>query len=233
MVLRTLLVWVIGVPVTIVLFFAILVSAPIWKADAVHSIARLWCRIILILGGVKVIVKGKQNIPRDETVVFISNHQGAFDIPALQAVIPLSFRWVAKKSLFNIPFFGWSMTFAGYVSIERENAQSAGRSLVAAIKKIKSGTSVVIFPEGTRSDTGVLLPFKRGGVTLASKSGVRAIPIAITGTKGIMKRGSLKIHPATIRITFGAPIETKGVDEEQLRNYIRNAIAELLEKETT
>ncbi len=140
MFLRTLFVWAVGLPVTLVLFLAVLLSLVIdRKGGYIHGIGSLWLRIILKLSGVKVTVKGVENIPKAGPVVFLSNHQGAFDIPALQGYIPKRFKWVAKRSLFNIPVVGWSMSLAGYIAIERESAGSAYKSIEAAAGEIKKG----------------------------------------------------------------------------------------------
>lgn len=226
---RTLLVWLLGVPVTIFLFMFVLLSLLIDReGKMVHSIGALWCRAILALSGVKVEIKGAENIPKDRPVIFLSNHQGAFDIPALQGFLDYQFRWVAKKSLFKIPIFGWSMSLAGYIGIERESAGAAYKSIEEAASKIKGGTSVLIFPEGTRSKTAELLPFKRGGFLLAVKSGVPIIPVGIKGTSEIMRKGGALIKPSDVTISIGEPIKTEGADEKELRTETRAVIERLL-----
>lgn len=227
MLIRTLFVWLVGLPVTIFLFFVVLFSLIFNRSgNAIHSIGRLWSRILLFLSGVTVDIKGADNLLKDKPQILASNHQGAFDILALQAFIPIQFRWVAKKSLFKIPIIGWSMSFAGYIGIERERASSAYKSIEAAADKVKGGTSVLIFPEGTRSATGELLPFKRGSFLLAVKSGVPVIPISIQGTKDIMKRDSILINPSQISVVIGKPISTVGVAEKVLMDEVRKAIEE-------
>lgn len=223
------MVWLLGVPVTIFLFMFVLLSLLIDReGKMVHSIGALWCRAILALSGVKVNIKGAENIPKDRPVIFLSNHQGAFDIPALQGFLNSQFRWVAKKSLFKIPIFGWSMSLAGYIGIERESAGSAYKSIEEAASRIKGGTSVLIFPEGTRSKTAELLPFKRGGFLLAVKSGVPIIPVGIKGTNAIMRKGGALIKPSDVTISIGEPIKTEGADEKELRTETRAVIERLL-----
>src|SRR3990172_2779248 len=222
---RTLLVWIIGLPVTIILFIFVILSLTFDRSgNAIHSIGRLWSRILLFLIGVTVEIKGTENLLQDGPQILASNHQGAFDILALQAFIPMQFRWVAKKSLFKIPIVGWSMSLAGYIGIERERASSAYKSIEAAAERIKNGTSVLIFPEGTRSNTGKLLPFKRGGFLLAVKSGAPVVPLSIQGSTGIMRRGSLLIRPGKIKIAIGRPIHTAVADEKALMAGVRQAI---------
>lgn len=230
MFLRTIITWVVGLPITIFLFIVVLVSLLIGRGPSgVHKIAVMWCRIILVLSGVRVHVTGVERVPRDRTVIFLSNHSGAYDIPALQVYLPIEFRWVSKKSLFNIPLVGWAMTFAGYIGIERDNAQEAYRTMEEAAEKIKSGISVLVFPEGTRNATDApLLPLKRGAFMLAVKSGAEVVPVAIKGTRDIMKRGSLLIHPGQIDIAFGYPMPTTDGAEKTLRTRTKSAIEEML-----
>lgn len=227
MIIRTLFVWVVGLPATIFLFIVVLLSLIFDRSgNSVHSIGSLWSRTLLFLSGVTVEVKGAEHIIGDKPQIFAANHQGAFDILALQAFLPIQFRWVAKKSLFKIPIVGWSMSLAGYVGIERERPGSAYKSIEAAAEKVKNGTSVLIFPEGTRSADGRLLPFKKGGFLLAIKSGAPIIPISIQGTKDIMKKESILINPGRIKIVVGRPILTIGVEEKVLMESVRKAIEE-------
>ncbi|MEK7802854.1 MAG: lysophospholipid acyltransferase family protein [Deltaproteobacteria bacterium] len=225
MLIRTLFVWLIGLPVTIFLFILVIISLIFDRSGkAIHSIGRLWSRILLFLSGVTVEVKGLENILAGKPQIFASNHQGAFDILALQAFIPIQFRWVAKRSLFKIPIIGWSISRAGYVSMDRERAGSDYRSIETAAENVRNGICVLIFPEGTRSATGELLPFKRGGFLLAIKSGAPVVPLSIQGSTGIMRRGSLLIRPGKIKIAIGRPIQTAGADEKALMAGVRQAI---------
>lgn len=226
---RTLLVWVLGLPATIIGFAIVLLSLIVdRKGNLVHSIGRTWSRLILFLSGVEVAVTGLENIPRGRPIVILSNHQGAFDIPVLQGFIPLQFRWVAKRSLFKIPLIGWAMSLAGYVAIDRENAASAYKSMEDAAGLIKRGTSVLIFPEGTRSVTGELLPFKKGAFVIAEKSGMDIVPVGIKGTRDIMKKGSLLIRPDRVTLSIGKAFSVKGFDANELRRISREEIEKLI-----
>jgi 1-acyl-sn-glycerol-3-phosphate acyltransferase len=229
MLFRTIVVWVAGLPITIVLFVLVLLSLLVDRSGRlVHSIGAFWCRIILALSGVRVSITGVQNLPNDRPVVILSNHQGAFDIPVLQGHIPIQFRWVAKTSLFKIPIIGWSMWLAGYIGIERGSARKAYKSLKAAALKVSSGTSVLIFPEGTRSETGELLPFKKGASVLVAMSGVDVVPVGVTGTAGIMKRGGFTVTPARVSLKIGVPFSTAGLKADEISRIAREAIAGLL-----
>lgn len=222
---RTLVVWGLGVPITVAFFLSILASVAFDSTGSyAHSLGRLWSRTLLFLAGVRVSVTGVENLPKGRPFILASNHQGAFDIPALQGYLPVQFRWIAKKSLFSIPVIGWSMRLSGYIAVERERAAKALRSIEEASKKIRGGTSVLIFPEGTRSTKDELLPFKRGSFLLAIKSGAPIVPVSIRGTREIMKKGGFLIKPATVTIVLGKPIPTEGLREAELLSRTRDAI---------
>ena len=227
MLIRTLSVWLIGLPVTIFIFILVIISLAFDRSgNSIHSIGALWSRILLFLSGVTVEIKGAENLLQDRPQILASNHRGAFDILALQGFIPIQFRWVAKKSLFKIPIIGWSMSLAGYVSIDREKAGSAYKSIERAAEKVKKGASVLIFPEGTRSAAGNLLPFKRGGFLLAIKSGVPIVPVSIRGTENLMKKESILIRPGAVKVVIGKPIPVSDADEKLLMEMVRKAIEE-------
>ncbi len=227
MLIRTLSVWLIGLPVTIFIFILVIISLVFDRSgNSIHSIGSLWSRILLFLSGVTVEIKGAENLLQDSPQILASNHRGAFDILALQGFIPIQFRWVAKKSLFKIPIIGWSMSLAGYVSIDREKAGSAYKSIERAAEKVKKGASVLIFPEGTRSAAGNLLPFKRGGFLLAIKSGVPIVPVSIRGTENLMKKESILIRPGAVKVVIGKPIPVSDADEKLLMEMVRKAIEE-------
>lgn len=216
--------------------FIILTGVPVTFLDPtgrfLHNYAKLWGRGGLLLAGVKCELSGTENIPAGTPVIFMGNHQGNFDILALFASLPGQFRWLAKKELFDIPLFGYAMARAGYISIDRSNPRQALKSIKNAAERIRGGASVVIFPEGTRTRDGALLPFKRGGFQLAAKAGVPVIPFAITGSMQVNPRNRLELHRGAIRIRFGAPISTEGADAgnpEALMTMVRTAISELLQ----
>jgi len=231
---RTLLVWLTLILSTIPLSVLALLTFPFdRKGNTIHRYARLWGRLILWASGTKVEVKGAENIPKGPAII-MSNHLSAFDIFVLSACLPVQFRWLAKASLFRIPFLGWAMSCAGYIPVERTNPREAQRSIQEASERIRSGTPVLIFPEGTRSRDGSLGPFKRGGFRLALKAGVPIVPVAIKGTYEIMPRGSLKISkPQRVTVLIGRPIPTEGSGPQQrdaLMEEVRRAIEEGLKE---
>ncbi len=206
---------------------AILVSFFSKTGDAVHHVARLWALTILWVSGIRFVIKGMTENAGSGSYIFMSNHQSNFDIPVLLGGLPYQFRWLAKAELFKIPIFGASMKGAGYISIDRSDRKSAFESLARAAQLIRNGTSVLIFPEGTRSPDGRLLSFKKGGFVLAVDAGVPIIPIIITGTHDIMPKKSLMIerHPVVVKIL--APIETAAYSRENkddLMTHVRQVM---------
>jgi len=186
----------------IVLSFFVRSSRPL------HKIARFWGKSILVVSGVKVSVKGLSNIDLSAPYIYMPNHQSNFDIPVLLGHLSVQFRWLAKIELFKIPIFGRAMRKAGYISIDRYNRQSAIKSLEVAAGKIKSGVSVLIFPEGTRSQDGKIQSFKKGGFVLAVDAGVPIVPVVIHGTRAIMPKGRIRIYPGQVCMAIHKPIDT-------------------------
>jgi 1-acyl-sn-glycerol-3-phosphate acyltransferase len=201
--------WVIASTVVFGLL-AILVSFFSKKGDGVHHIAQIWGRSITLVSGIRVTSTGVDPKFSGNSYIYMSNHQSNFDIPVLYSALPVQFRWLAKAELFRIPIFGNSMRCAGYISIDRSNRKSAFQSLVQATDMIRNGTSVMIFPEGTRSTDGQLLPFKKGGFLLAVDAGVPIIPIKIYNTQKVMPKGRLLVRHHRVMIQIGSPIQTSG-----------------------
>ena len=200
---------------------------------AYHRFALLWSRYGLLIAGVNLEVEGAELVPRDRPLIFMGNHQSNFDIMALFHAIPIRFNWLAKEELFRVPFFGPSIQSAGYIPINRGDGRDSLKSLTKAAQLIRAGTSVAIFPEGTRSTDGRLLPFKRGGFILATKAEAPIIPFTIVGSSGVNPPDNfLFLRPGTIRISFSPPIRTDGQgtkDQSKLMEQVREAIASKLE----
>jgi 1-acyl-sn-glycerol-3-phosphate acyltransferase len=167
--------------------------------------AHLWARLSLALNMVKVTVQGSEHLP-DGPVIFMSNHQSNFDILSLLAAMPRQFYWIAKKELFEIPVFGQSMRRGGYIPLDRGDGRKALQSIDEAAATIHQGKSVVLFPEGTRTRDGNLLPFKRGGFILARKANVPVIPVTINGSGKINPANQIRLYSGNITITLHPPI---------------------------
>jgi 1-acyl-sn-glycerol-3-phosphate acyltransferase len=202
--------------------------------DTVHKMVRWWGKAICVTAGIKVRVEGAENCRDEQPCIFASNHQSQTDIPALQGYFLANFRWLAKKELFQVPIWGTAMRRAGYIPVDRSHGRQAMKSLDEAARRIAEGTSVLIFPEGTRSKDGTLLPFKAGALLLAIKAGVPLVPVAISGSRHVLPKGKLLIRPGTITIRMGKPIETAGYTPRQkneLAEVLRNEVKKLLEVE--
>jgi 1-acyl-sn-glycerol-3-phosphate acyltransferase len=219
---------------TIVLsLFALFIALFGDRQETIHRIGRLWARMHLGAAGIDIRLRGLDRIS-SPPYVFMCNHQSALDIYALLAKLPLSFKWIAKRQLFAIPVFGWAMKKAGYISIDRENAREALKAIEEASRRIREGTNIIIFPEGTRSADGKLLPFKKGGFTLALRAMVPVVPIGIYGSSALQPKGSsLPGKKGVIYIEIGDPIVLEGMDRSQktrVMDDVRTAIEALMAK---
>jgi 1-acyl-sn-glycerol-3-phosphate acyltransferase len=197
-----------------------------------HRIACLWSFLGLKLAGVTLVVSGLENVPLTEPVIFMSNHQSNFDILSLYQAIPKQFSWIAKEELFSVPLFGQSMRRAGYIALDRSDGRRSLKSMISAAERINGGASVIIFPEGTRSDDGRLIPFKRGGFLLAEKAKVPVVPVAISGSGRVNPAKKLWLKPGEIRIRFAEAISVSsqvGKRRDDLLEQVKAAISANLE----
>jgi 1-acyl-sn-glycerol-3-phosphate acyltransferase len=231
-VIRALLSTISFVAATIVGSLTALIFGAIDKTgDLVLALARLWSRVILGAPGVKLEVKMHTPLEPGRPYVFMPNHASMVDIWVVFVAIPASFRFIAKKQLAQIPLFGWAMAAGRFIFIDRQNAASARRSMEEAARRIRAGQSVVIFPEGTRTRDGRLLPFKKGGFHLAMESGADIVPVAIRGSREVMPRGAALIRAGTVKLEVGEPIPTAGLkngDRDALIAKVRGRVAEML-----
>jgi 1-acyl-sn-glycerol-3-phosphate acyltransferase len=191
-------------------------------------LARWWSRLLLLSSGVR--VRSEQLVPfsPDQVYVFLSNHQSLFDIPVLLATMPVPARFLAKRELFRIPVFGWALKTGGFIPVER-GGKSAGESFRAAAGRVRSGNSVLLFPEETRSTDGNLLPFKRGGFLLAQKAALPMVPVGIRGTLGVRPRHSYRIHPGRVLVRYGEPLPPPGSGRSGSAASIAEARARIAE----
>jgi len=211
---------------------AVILSFLSSNENTAHNVGRTWATYLLAASNIKVTVKGISNINLQGSHIFMANHTSNFDIPVLQACLPVHFRWLAKTELFKIPIFGWAMKRAGYISIDRSNKESAIQSLKRTANIIKNGASVIIFPEGTRSRNQNVQPFKKGGFVLAVDSGVPIVPVVLHGTWKIMPKNQIVIEPGHVFVEFKKPIESSDYSRETkglLMEKVRNVILESLE----
>ena len=214
--------------ITTPMFFWSLVDR---SGEPTVRLARIWVRWMLGAIGIEVRTVGAENLDRENPGVLMSNHRSVFDIPALIHTVPTSFRFVAKKELTRIPFFGWALAVSGQILVDRSRRSKAIGALKEAARHIVGGTKVLVFPEGTRSDTAEMLPFKSGGFHLAIANGWPIFPVGIAGSDAITPKGSLRVEPGRICIVFGEPIETAGITETErsaLKEQVRQRVSELI-----
>lgn len=202
------------------------------KRRLAHWIASCWGVLALRCNPLwRVRVIGRHHIPSRRAVIFVSNHQSMLDIMAGFLVLH-QFKWVAKQELFGIPLFGWAVAGAGYIRLARGENRSIRESYAQARRWVESGVSVFFFPEGTRSRTGELGAFKSGAFKLAVDTGTPVVPVAIAGTRDLLKRGSWLFNPvARVQVTVLAPLSPAGehAEPDRLRDAVRDAIARTLQ----
>jgi len=204
----------------------IVVTALNPKSELPLRITHYWGLILLHCAGVDLKVEGLENLDLNRPYVYAANHQSAFDIFAMLAALP-KVKFLAKKELFSIPLFGPALARAGSLPVDRRNRQAAMKSIEQAAQAVRQGSSIVIFPEGTRSTTKELLPFKKGGFVLAIKSGQPIVPVSLSGTGAVLPRGLGRIQSCPIKVVFGQPIATdtfKNVNKDELMALLREAI---------
>lgn len=217
---------------TIILgLLAILVSLWDRRGGDVHRVAKLWATTYLKVCGITVDVQGTEHLGSPPYIV-MCNHQSALDIYSLLASLPIHFKWIAKRSLFMIPVFGWAMKRAGYISLDRENPREGLKAMEEAARRIREGMNIIIFPEGTRSRDGKLLPFKKGGFSLALKAGVPIVPVGIAGSSALQPKGSfLPKAKGLIYVRVGEPLNLTGLTKghaPKVMEEVRGSIERLV-----
>jgi 1-acyl-sn-glycerol-3-phosphate acyltransferase len=191
--------------------------------NAALAIVRIGYRLI----GIRVVVAGEQNVPPHTACIFMANHVSNLDPPALLPRIPGRTSAFIKKSLMNIPVFGWGLKLGEFIPVSRDGSTSGAQESVAAARLVlEKGIHITTFVEGTRSPDGRMLPFKKGPFYLAMQTGAPCIPVSIYGTESLMAKGSQRIRPGTAHIVFHAPILPAGfATREELMEAVRAAIA--------
>jgi len=220
--------------VTIYYSLAIFVAIFLLRMDekSLQRLPRQWSRQFCRIAGVRVAIEGADKLRPDTSYIYCANHLSQFDIFSFQGYFPRDFRWLAKEELFKVPFLGRAMANAGAIAINRSQGREALKSLQKAADRIKAGTSILIFPEGTRSADGTLHPFKGGAMLLAIKAGVPIVPVAFSGSYAILPKGTLLARPGLITIKVGEPIPTTDLssskNKQELALLVHAKVAELL-----
>jgi 1-acyl-sn-glycerol-3-phosphate acyltransferase len=174
-------------------------------------------KIVSFLAGVKLEVNGLENVPDDQACLFIGNHTSFFDIVLTYPLMKQPTGYIAKKEIKKVPFLSWWMYFVNCIFLDRTNPRAGLKSVIAAADMIKNGTSVFLFPEGTRSVDGKLGEFKDGGFKIATKSKCPVVPVGIKGSFNILERQFPRIKSAKVVINFGKPVYTKDMDKADMR----------------
>ncbi len=187
---------------------------------------RLWARLFCFMTGVKVTVRGRENISAGTSYVFVANHEGAYDIFSIYGYLGHNFRWMMKKSLERIPLVGFSCRVSGQIYVDNSSPSAIRATMADAEKQLAGGMSVVVFPEGSRTFNGKVGRFKRGAYTLAVEFGLPVVPITIDGAFKVMPRTSWLPRPGHITLTIHRPIApgADGHDLAQLMEQSREAI---------
>jgi len=199
-----------------------------------NAMARAWARTLLAVSRVKVRVEGLEKIKEDGSYVFVSNHLSYMDTPVALANIPVQFRFLAKRGLFQIPFLGWHLARAGHIPVPRGDARAAVKTMTLAAQVVREQKiSLLIFPEGGRSRKGEMRPFMEGAAYIAIRAGVPLVPIGLQGTREVLPYGSGNIRGGPVILRIGDPIPTDQAtirDRLHLTELMRERIIKLVEQ---
>jgi 1-acyl-sn-glycerol-3-phosphate acyltransferase len=204
------------------------------SGDTAHKVARLWGKSLTAVSFIRVRVEGLEKLDRRANYVFVSNHGSYMDIPAILSRLPYQFRFFAKKGLFQIPFLGWHLGWAGHLPVDRGNARASLKSMSAGANLIaRAHVSMLLFPEGGRSkpEQG-LREFKEGAAYIAIKAGVPLVPMALVGLRDLLPHGSGHIRSGRVTLRIGDPIPTAGLhisEREDLTRRLHSEIARMLQ----
>ena len=199
--------------------------------DILYMLGHGGVRLGLFLSGISCKVTGLEHVPPGRAVVFCANHQSNVDPPILFTYLHRRLHILFKAELLKLPLLGRVFVAGGFVPVQRENREKAMASIAEAVRSVQSGNTFLIFPEGTRSRTDELLPFKKGGFVMAIQAGAPVVPVAIDGGRAAMRKGSHLVWPAKVTVDVGEPIETSGMtvdDRDALIADVRARIEAML-----
>jgi len=207
-----------------------------WKG-LLYVLGHLGVRLALFTTGISFRLTGRERLPLDRAAVYCSNHQSLLDVLVLGGALPGDFKWAAKRELFKIPFLGWHLALAGHVPVERKAGARAAAEVIGKFEEVlAAGKPLLVFPEGTRSESGILQPFKNGGFYASVRKNAPVVPVALEGTHHLMHKGALDAGDGTtlreVRVRIGKPLFPKtegreGVRVAELRDRTYAAVAEL------
>jgi 1-acyl-sn-glycerol-3-phosphate acyltransferase len=232
-VLRSLLTYVVvAVYVLLAGTIGLLIAIPFRAKNLLYMLGHGGAWLALTLAGIRYTVIGREQVPANRAVVFCANHQSNVDPPVLFEALHSRLHILYKAELRKLPVLGRVFEVGGFVAVQRDNRDAAFASIERAVESIRSGNSFLIFPEGTRSKTDELLPFKKGGLVMALRAQAPVVPVAIMGGRAAMQKGSAFVRPVRVTVRIGAPIETVGLsseDRDVLIDRVRERIQALLE----
>lgn len=195
-----------------------------------HRLARQWARMLLAVSFVRATIRGADSLDSDSGYVVVANHSSYMDIPALYHALPLELRFFAKKGLFAIPLLGWHLRRAGHLPVVKTDARASLKSMSDGAKLIRErGISVLLFPEGGRTETGIR-PFKEGAAYIAIKAGVPVVPVGLVNMRSVLPMHSMLLRPSQVEVNVGKPIDTSGMtlhDRGRLNEILYERVAEL------
>jgi len=203
--------------ITFILSFPVAISAVLSSTGNVaFNFCKLWGWIILKMTRVHTTIRNQDKIEKGRSYIVISNHQSLYDIPAIIAQIGIQLRWIIKKELLKIPFFGYALYAARNIFVDRSNRKTSIKNIQNGMKRLPGGVSLICFAEGTRSDDGKIGKFKKGGFIAALEKHLPILPVTVNGSRNIMKKGSLIFNPGSIEVVVGDPIDTHGYSMENI-----------------
>jgi 1-acyl-sn-glycerol-3-phosphate acyltransferase len=218
------------VVVTVVYSVAVSIHMLLWRnTDVFFAYARSWSKKVLWLSGVHVTVQGAEHLVPSERYIYAANHTSLFDIPVILAFVPDNVRIMYKQELEKIPVFGWGLRLSPFISINRERSREAISTLDEAVISMQTGSSVLVFPEGTRSKDGSLGTFKRGAFTMAVRAGRRIVPMSIQGAHRLLPQGKLRLLGGSVVVALHKPLDVPEQatreQEKELMSTVREIIA--------
>ena len=212
---------------------ALLVSLVEKNGHVQHRIAQLWARLMILFGATRLTIEGREKLSKYQVAVYASNHTSYMDTPVIFSSLPFQFRILARKALWPIPFIGWYLNRSGQLPIDTDNTHAALASLGAAVKTLRRGMSLFVFPEGGRTLNGNLKPFLSGAAYLAIRAQVPLVPMALAGVYDLLPIHTRHLFPTPVKLIVGDAIDTKGMtlrQTEELTDRLKKEIQSLLDR---